>query len=184
MTRRPESQPTQSESRHGTAVETNGLMRMEKTYSIRRATPDDASGILDCLRQAFEPYRESYTRQAFTDTVLTPEAYEKRRSEMRILVAVDATNRVIGTIAYRASHGEGHIRGMAVRPEHQGSGVAGALLGQAESDLRELHCKSVTLDTTRPLSRARHFYERSGFRRRGEIASFFGMELFAYQKEL
>lgn len=157
---------------------------MEKTYSIRRATPDDAPGILDCLRRAFEPYRESYTAPAFTDTVLTPEALQKRQSEMRILVAADATNRIIGTIAYKASTGEGHIRGMAVLPEHQGCGVARALLGQAESDLRALHCRSVTLDTTRPLSRAMRLYERSGFRRTGEIASFFGMELFGYQKEL
>jgi ribosomal protein S18 acetylase RimI-like enzyme len=159
-------------------------MPMDKAYSIRRATPEDTPGILECLRRAFEPYRESYTAPAFTDTVLTPEALEKRQSEMQILVAADATNRVIGTIAYRASNGEGHIRGMAVWPEHQGCGVARALLGKAESDLRKLHCRSVTLDTTRPLSRAMRFYERSGFRRTGEITSFFGMELFAYQKEL
>src|SRR5215472_9061703 len=98
-------------------------MPMEKAYSIRRATRDDAPGILDCLRRAFEAYRDSYTAAAFTDTVLTPEALEKRQSEMRILVAADATNRIIGTIAYRASNGEGHIRGMAVSPEHQGRGV-------------------------------------------------------------
>jgi len=159
-------------------------MPMEKAYSIRRATPEDAPGILDCLRRAFEPYRESYTAAAFTDTVLTPESFEKRQSEMRILVAADRTNRIIGTIAYRAANGEGHIRGMAVWPEHQGQGVARALLGQAESDLRELDCRSVTLDTTRPLGRAMRFYERSGFRKTGEIASFFGMDLVAYQKEL
>lgn len=157
---------------------------MEKAYSIRRATPDDAPGILDCLRRAFEPYRESYSAPAFTDTVLTPEAFEKRQSEMRVLVAADETNRIIGTIAYKASDGEGHIRGMAVSPEHQGCGVARALLDQAESDLRGLNCRSVTLDTTRPLTRAMRLYERNGFRRTGEIASFFGMELFGYQKQL
>jgi ribosomal protein S18 acetylase RimI-like enzyme len=73
---------------------------------------------------------------------------------------------------------------MAVRPEPQGRGVAVALLRQAESDLRQLHCASVTLDTTSLLSRAMRFYERGGFRRTGQTASFFGMELLAYQKEL
>src|SRR5206468_8889208 len=31
--------------------------------SIRRATAGDSKGILDCLRLAFEPYREEYTRE-------------------------------------------------------------------------------------------------------------------------
>ncbi|SRR6266550_6516796 len=39
----------------------------------RNATYEDCSAILECLRPAFAPYRESYTPEAFLDTVLTPE---------------------------------------------------------------------------------------------------------------
>lgn len=48
-------------------------------------------------------------------------------------------------------------------PEHQGSGVAAGLLDQVESDLRDLNCRAMTLDTTKPLQRAIRFYERNGF---------------------
>jgi len=34
-------------------------------FHVRRAGPEDAEGILDCLRTAFEPYRQSYTPSAF-----------------------------------------------------------------------------------------------------------------------
>lgn len=157
---------------------------MQKTFVIRRARPDDSQGILDCLRLAFEPYEKSYTAPAFADTVLAPETLQRRFSEMKILVAVDEVNHVIGTIAYKISNGEGHIRGMAVRPGHQGCGVAVALLELAESELRESHCRSITLGTTKPLGRAMRFYLRSGFRPTGEIASFFGMELIGHRKDL
>jgi ribosomal protein S18 acetylase RimI-like enzyme len=99
-------------------------------------------------------------------------------------VATDNSRLVIGTVAYKAENGEGHIRGVAVRPEWHGSGIARMLLDQVESDLRELHCRVITLDTTRPLQRAIRFYERNGFRATGEIASFFDMNFFAYRKEI
>jgi ribosomal protein S18 acetylase RimI-like enzyme len=156
---------------------------MTKEFSIRRATLADSEQVLHCLQEAFEPYRKNYTELAYIDTVLTPETLRTRLSEMQILVAADIANRVIGTIAYKVSNGEGHIRGMAVLPKYQGSGLAAALLTQAESDLRELQCRTVTLDTTSPLKRAIRFYERNGFRWTGEVTAFFGMELFAYRKD-
>ena len=106
-------------------------------------------------------------------------------TEMTVLVAVDATGEVAGTIAYRTEpDGEGHIRGMAVRPDRHGSGVAKELLRAAESDLRALRCRRITLDTTAPLRRAVRFYEANGFRATGDAVDFFGMELFAYCKWL
>jgi GNAT superfamily N-acetyltransferase len=156
---------------------------MAKAFLIRNARLADSQEVLECLKEAFEQYRKKYTVQAFASTVLTPETLRKRLSQMRVLVAADVTNRVIGTISYRVLNGEGNIRGMAVRPTHQGAGVAAALLGQAESDLRRLHCTSIRLDTTRPLSRAMRFYERNGFRWTGEVTAFFGMELLAYRKQ-
>ena len=152
-------------------------------FSIRDAEPADLPELLECLRNAFESYRESYTEKAFIDTVLTPELLQKRFSAMQILVATDASQ-IIGTIAYRFSNGEAYIRGMAVRPDYQGAGVAAALLARAESDLRRLHCRAVTLGTTSPLRRAMSFYEKHGFRRTGDSDSFFGMVLFTYRKVL
>jgi len=142
------------------------------------------SKLLQCLAQAFAPYRDSYTPEGFVDTVLTPEAFRKRFIDMRVLVATDNSGSVVGTIAYKAENDEGHIRGMAVKPQWHGSGIAKRLLDQVECDLRELRCNAITLDTTRPLHRATRFYQKCGFRPAGQITSFFGMDLFAYRKEL
>jgi GNAT superfamily N-acetyltransferase len=153
--------------------------------TIRRATSGDENAILDVLGEAFEPYRAQYTPGAYADTVLTPEALRQRLLSMTVLMAVDGAGCVVGTVAYNAEPpGEGHMRGMAVRPVQHGSGVARALLAQVESDLRALQCTALTLDTVKPLVRAKRFYESNGFRATGEVQAFFGMELMAYRKAI
>jgi hypothetical protein len=85
----------------GTSTVTRKVEHMStrKDFAIRKATPADSREILECLEQAFEPYRKSYTQQAFIDTVLTPETLRQRFRVMQILVAADASGFVIGTIA-------------------------------------------------------------------------------------
>ena len=43
---------------------------MAGAFRIRKARLEDAGEILECLAQAFAPYRGSYTPAAFADTVL------------------------------------------------------------------------------------------------------------------
>ena len=152
---------------------------------IRRATPEDAEGILHCLRIAFEPFREHYSPEGFYDTILTPGTIHHRLSSMTVFVAVTDDGSVTGTIACNEveSH-HGHIRGMAVLPEQQGSGIAQQLLQAAEEELRSRHCTVVTLDTTMPLQRAIRFYERNGFRKSGKVGDHFGLPLHEFIKEL
>jgi N-acetylglutamate synthase-like GNAT family acetyltransferase len=91
-------------------------------FLIRRASLKDAGGILDCLAAAFEPYRGSYTPRGFADTVLAPDALARRLAEMSVFVAA-AAGEVVGTVGCAVmAAGEGHVRGMAVRPEWQGRG--------------------------------------------------------------
>ena len=153
--------------------------------TIRRAVPDDIDGVMSCLAVAFEPYRESYTPDAFQDTVLTVQRAERRLQQMTVLVAEDRSARIVGTIAcHVATPGEGHLRGMAVAPEIQGRGVAERLLAAAETELRGLGCSRVTLDTTQPLQRAIRFYVRQGYKPTGVVTDFFGMPLFEYERRL
>ena len=154
-------------------------------FQIRYAETADERSILDCLGLAFAPYRESYTPQAFADTVLDAQALRRRMSEMSVLVAVSQARAIVGTVGFKVADGaEGHLRGMAVLPEHLGGGVAQRLLESAEAALRERGCSRVTLDTTRPLERAMRFYERNGYRRSGVVRDFFGMPLVEYVKAL
>ena len=152
-------------------------------YQVRKASVEDSTGILVCLHTAFEPYRAQYAPLAFADTVLDFETIERRMREMCVLVAVSG-ERIIGTIGCAVNGTEGHLRGMAVLPESQGAGVAAVLLRAAENYLRNNGCTLVTLDTTAPLKRATHFYERHGFAASGRVSDFFGMPLFEYSKTL
>lgn len=153
------------------------------SVTIRKALAEDAPGVLDCLRLAFEPYRTSYTPEGFRDTVLTAETVLKRLDEMTIMVGTDEAGKVIGTVAGKlVSKDEGHLRGMAVLPGFQGRGVAEQLLAAAESHLGNQGCARITLDTTEPLKRAAQFYERNGYKLSGRVTDFFGMALHEYIK--
>jgi ribosomal protein S18 acetylase RimI-like enzyme len=155
----------------------------QRPFTIRRADSNDGGAILACLAAAFAPYRNSYTSAAFTDTVLDPELVQHRLREMCVFVAV-SKGEVVGTIACAASGDEGHLRGMAVLPDWQGTGVASALLGAAEAKIRNQRRKRITLDTTEPLARAIRFYARHGFTRSGRVSDFFGMPLHEWVKLL
>jgi GNAT superfamily N-acetyltransferase len=155
-----------------------------RPFSIRKATLADAESILTCLAAAFETYRNEYTPEGFRDTVLTRNTIRRRLSSMCVFVAVYA-DKIVGTIGCNTvSAREGHLRGMAVWPEWQGSGVAQALLQAAETELRNRQCKRVTLDTTEPLKRAVRFYEKNGFSASDRVSDFFGMRLYEYVKPL
>ncbi len=151
-------------------------------FSIRAATVADAPGVLACLGAAFEPYRHLYTPEGFEDTVLTPASFPQRLASMEVFVAVSSTGDIVGTIACAPAGAEGHIRGMAVRPEFHGKGLAQQLLQTAEEALRSRGCRRVTFDTAAPLERAMRFYEKNGYWRSGRVSDFFGMALYEYEK--
>ena len=164
-------------------------------FTLRRATPDDAPGMLACLRAAFEPFRGQYSPAALADTTLMPATVQQRLASMSVFVAVEPSGELIGTIGCHvvgtAKDGhvldlvkDGHIRGMAVLPGWQGKGVADALLAAVERELRRLGCSRATLDTTAPLARAIRFYQRHGYRATGRVADFYGMPLYEYAKAL
>jgi len=158
---------------------------LQAGITIRKAIETDTSGILECLRIAFEPYRTQYTSEAFIDTVLTPQTIHDRLAQMSVFVAVTAANLIVGTIACSVINAsEGHLRGMAVLPEWHGRGLAEKLLQSAEREVAARGCSRITLDTTEPLQRAMRFYEKHGYVVSGTTTDFFGMPLREYVKEL
>jgi GNAT superfamily N-acetyltransferase len=161
------------------------MMTTSRAFSIRQAISEDAAGILACLRGAFAPYQDSYTPDAYRDTVLTADTLRDRLGSMSVLVAATPAGDIVGTISSQvASHDEGHLRGMAVLPDWQGAGVAAHLLDAAERELRQQRCSRITLDTTEPLRRAIRFYERHGYAASGRVTDFFGMPVYEYVKVL
>lgn len=160
------------------------MPEQESAVVIRRANAADACGILDCLAAAFEPYRTSYTPAAYLDTVLSEDTITARLASMLVFVAAHG-GQIVGTIACtKQDAGEGHLRGMAVLPKWLGHGIAERLLTAEEAELRQQGCLRITLDTTEPLQRAMHFYEKHGYRRSGKTTGFFGMPLHEYVKDV
>jgi ribosomal protein S18 acetylase RimI-like enzyme len=115
---------------------------------------------------------------------MTFETVRQRIETMTVLIARNEVGLIIGTIGAAVRGAEGHIRGMAVAPSSQGSGVADQLLEAIERELTLAGCSCVTLDTTGPLLRAIRFYERSGYVRSRTVSDFFGMPLYEYVKSL
>lgn len=154
-----------------------------ESFQVRQAKKTDCSGILRSLAAAFAPYENQYTAGAFADTVPSLDGLRARIQCMRVLVAI-SDDEVIGTVAAAVSQaGEGHLRGMAVLPEHRGTGVSARLLTEAETWLQSQGCTRVTLDTTLPLQAAIKFYEKHGYRRSDRVTDFFGMTLLEYAKD-
>lgn len=160
-----------------------GSARIAATL-VRLASTSDADQISLCLAAAFEPFRSSYTPAAFADTVLTSSQLRQRMAHMTIYVAINPGQEVLGTVGCSIEGHTGHLRGMAVLPGAQGSGIAERLLKVVESDLIAANCARLTLDTTLPLQRAIGFYKRHGFTPSGRIEDFFGMPLHEYEKRL
>jgi ribosomal protein S18 acetylase RimI-like enzyme len=169
--------------RGGKEIKGNEAAMTNHDFQIRRADAEDGEAIVACLEAAFARYRAQYTPQAFADTVLNSETIQHRLREMCLFVAI-SDREVVGTIGCTAKGEEGHLRGMAVSTDWQGTGVASALLQAVEAELRNGQCKCVTLDTTQPVERAVRFYERHGFSASGRVSDFFGMRLYEYMKSL
>lgn len=150
---------------------------------IRKAEAADSAAVSACLEAAFALYRDQYTPKAYADTVPNADGVLGRMREMNVLVAV-SSGTVVGTLAYMVNGSEGHLRGMAVLPGWQGTGVASDLLAVVETELQNRGCNSITLDTTEPLRFAIRFYENRGYCRSGRAADFFGMPLYEYRKLL
>jgi N-acetylglutamate synthase-like GNAT family acetyltransferase len=158
-------------------------MKTTPDFRIREAEAKDGNGILACLQAAFARYRAEYTPEAFADTVLDSETIKVRLRDMHVFVAI-LEERIVGTIGCAINEKEGHLRGMAVHPDLQGTEVGLRLLREVEKQLRKSGCTFVTLDTTEPLKRATRFYEKNGFSASGRVSDFFGMQLYQYTKSL
>ena len=151
---------------------------------IRQAVASEAIFVLGCVSAAFAAYRNDYTPGAYADTVPPIAAFERRFREMTVFIA-DSHGAVIGTVGCSVvSAEEGHLRGMAVLPSAEGSGVGAELLAAAERFLARQGCSRITLDTTQVLRRAIRFYERNGYVATGRVDDFFGMSLYEYAKDL
>ena len=137
--------------------------------SVRRARPGelDAVGALTALAyQVDGPTTDGYAAK-LADA-------RSRAHDAELLVAVDAEDRLLGTVTIAlagerfadiARDGELEFRMLAVDPAARRRGVGEALTRAVVERARELGVHRIVLSSMRRMTTAHRIYERLGFRR-------------------
>jgi len=84
------------------------------------------------------------------------------RTELGLLRLLRAAF-VVWLITHAPESGDAHIGLLAVAADHQGEGLAGRLLAEAERWALDQHCQRLTVCLSDRSTRARHVFERAGF---------------------
>lgn len=144
------------------------------TTTIRPAIPASLPGMARVFVAAWQTgYRDivpadvlaAMTETAAVDLLAT--AFDE--PGLRTDVAVDRTDEIIGFSRYgpdseRPGPANGYLAALYVHPRVSGSGVGRALLDHALRALHEDGRDDITLWVFTSNARARHLYERAGFR--------------------
>jgi len=139
---------------------------------LRRATATDACALEAvfhaAVRQGWTYLGELAQRPMFSaqdwDELITDHAPPRA-----LIVAVDATQRVVGFAATKSEAGELFL--LFVDPAWEGRGVGRTLLAAADDALRAVGCDEAFLYTEERNARARAVYAAAGYRRTEPCAS-------------
>lgn len=164
----------------------------------RRARPGDLERVQEFVFAGIRSYRS--WAPAWEPSRPSPEAQERLTrvfaddSVSWVLIA-EAEGRIAGVVALSTATGADarepapgtvYLWQMFVRPDWQGSGLAGALLDRVLAEARARGYTRMTLWAAAGAAQARRFYEREGFTLTGEETpdSFFGLPLVQYGRPL
>lgn len=106
----------------------------------------------------------------------------------QVLVASANHRRFLGTavVFFRKGTHVARLYSLATKPEAQGKGVGSALIEAAEHSARQRRCSSLRLEVRTDNATAISLYERRGYERIGEYASYYqdGADALRYEKKL
>ena len=119
---------------------------MVSAFTIRPALISDSEEIHQCLRVAFAHFLNSYSREAFSDTVPTVENVRQRFTSMSLFVAEDGGRKVIpgvelpagiyhSTLAHCVIGNDALIRDASRKDSGAWSRLAALQAGQARTRL-------------------------------------------------
>lgn len=134
-----------------------------RELEIRLAATDDSAAIAEVLREAFMPFREHYTDEAFDVVTASPDVITSRFVEGPIWVA-ELDGKVVGTVSLTTEPEGLYIRSMAVRPGAQGLGIGHKLLDALNDHVSETEIERIFLYTTYFVPGAKELYEKHGFK--------------------
>lgn len=147
---------------------------------------DFATELHSVLSEAFEPYRNFYTPEAFAQTILTPQIIAHRIiSDSVHVLAAFRDSEIAGTVSLRKKNvGELYFQSMGVKPSQAGKGIGGLLLKKIEEIAIEKGCAEILLDTFYALTPAIRLYEKFGFKKTGIEHEWGGVTIFEMRKYL
>ena len=129
---------------------------------IRIAVLSDEAVIASLIFEAFLPFRDLYTPDAFDYTAATAERISERFVEGPMWLAY-IDGEAVGTVSGLPEDDRFYIRSMAVKPVAQGKQVGQKLLDVLERHARKAGFEKLYLYTTFVLPGARPLYEKNGF---------------------
>ena len=156
---------------------------MVNNICIKKADIKNAKQIHSILLHAFKPYVNSYTKQAYQQTVLSPEIIKKRICNTKIVVLIALYNdSIIGTASIQKKNTDLYLFSMAVDPLYQTIGVGTLLMNEIKTRALDMGCKCIFLETYHRLKKAIKFYNKHGFRRTGNTRDYYGITVFEMKK--
>ncbi len=165
---------------------------------VRPAGPGDASAMSKLMVRGNSTYRDWAPR------FWQPPAFERTRSQWNLRLrekdrwtrlAMDREENLVALVSWRPAgeHGDegvpvpgvGYVSHLYVEPSRWGAGIAGGLLEQAETAMREGEFRSAILWTPTDAP-ARGFYERCGWRLDGRErwSTELHLPMVGYEKQL
>lgn len=129
---------------------------------LRLAVPGDEETIASLIFDAFVPFRDQYTPDAFAYTSASVETVRGRFDEGPMWIA-EVDGEAVGTVSGLPEEERFYIRSMAVKPSAQGKRVGQKLLDVLEEYARAAGFEKLYLYTTFVLPAARPLYEKNGF---------------------
>lgn len=142
---------------------TNPQLVTQGEALVRPAVVTEAAVIAEILRQAFGPYRQFYSPDAFRAVTPTATEIAARFAEGPIWIA-EYGGSAVGTVSATSEEAGIYLRSLAVVPEMQGRKIGSRLLNAAEEFARASGHERIFLYTTYFVPGARSLYENHGFR--------------------
>jgi GNAT superfamily N-acetyltransferase len=116
--------------------------------------------ILEIINGAAAAYQGTIPPEFWRDPYMSPDQLDREIARGVSFQGIEAAGRLTGVMGLELVRGMPLIRHAYVRPEHQGSGIGGALI----EHLKRLHAGPMLVGTWSAALWAIHFYERHDFR--------------------
>lgn len=125
---------------------------------LRRAQPEDASGISSLVRSAYTLYLVRMDRKPALILADYPALIKKQ-----VVTVAEADGELAGILVCYQRDQALHIENVSVDPAFQGLGIGGKLMSHAEDIARSIQLSRVELYTNEVMTENISFYEARGY---------------------